>query len=126
MRVVLTLSVALITIAGCTPVGTRSSGIMQSYVGKDVAEAAMDYGPPTGTMDLPDGTRAFLWKMSGTKVIPRTTTYNASGYGDWVTGSATTYGGGVSNWQCNYTLIGQKNAQKSYTIVGFRKPIASC
>ncbi|REF72393.1 hypothetical protein [Paracoccus versutus] len=110
----------VMAVAGC------ASSIMQSYVGKDITEAAMDYGPPAGVMDLPDGRRAFMWRMTQGTVMPQTTNYSAVQSGNWVTGTATTYGGGVSTWQCTYTLIGQRNPKGSYTVVDFRKPSLSC
>lgn len=111
---------ALLFVAGC------ASSIMQSYVGKDVTEAAMDYGPPAGVMDLPDGRRAFMWNMTQSMTTPQTTNYSANAYGNWITGTATTYGGGTSTWQCTYTLIGQKNSKGSYTITSFRAPSMAC
>lgn len=112
--------VAVFALAGC------ASGIMQSYVGKDVTEVAMDYGPPAGVMDLPDGRRAFMWQMSSAIAMPQTTNFNAVQSGNWVTGSATTYGGGVATLHCTYTLIGQRNPKGSYTVVDYRKPRLDC
>jgi hypothetical protein len=31
---------------------------MQRYVGQDIRAVILDYGPPSGTIDLPDGGRA--------------------------------------------------------------------
>lgn len=112
--------VAIATLAGC------ASGVMQSYIGKDITEVAMDYGPPVGVMDLPDGRRAFMWKMIQSTMMPQTTNYSAMTSGNWVTGTATTYGGGIVSQQCVYTLIGQRNSQGSYTVVDFRKPAIMC
>lgn len=115
------VAVLLLTVlAGC------ASGILQSYVGKDVTEVAMDYGAPAGVMDLPDGRRAFMWQRTQAMVTPQTTNYSATASGNWVTGSATTYGGNVSTWECTYTLIGQKNPAGSYTVVDFRRPRLDC
>jgi len=110
----------VVALAGC------ASQIMEGYVGKDVTEAMLDYGPPANVMDLPDGTRAFQWSMTSSGVIPTTTTYNATAYGNTVVGSTTTTGGGVYSQQCVYTLIGVKNTNKSYTITGYRKPTMMC
>ncbi|MCT4333210.1 hypothetical protein MU516_10070 [Paracoccus sp. YLB-12] len=116
------LSMVMITVAlaGC------ASDIMKTYVGKDITEAAMDYGVPNGVMDLPDGRRAFIWQRSQSMAMPTTTNYNATAYGNWVSGTATTTGGGVNSWECTYTLIGQKNPRGSYTVVDFRKPSLAC
>lgn len=99
---------------------------MEGYVGKDITEVAMDYGVPSATIDLPDGRRAFMWQQTETMMMPATTNYSAVQSGSWITGSATTYGGGMSSWECVYTLIGQQNARGSYTVVGYRKPKLDC
>lgn len=111
---------AVLALAGC------ASQIMEGYLGKDITEVAMDRGAPEGVMDLPDGRRAFMWQTTESMAMPATTTYNVSGYGNWASGSATTTGGGVSSWECTYTLIGQRNSQGSYTVVDFRKPSLMC
>lgn len=115
-----------VVLAGAFALAGCASGILQSYVGKDVTEVAMDYGPPAGVMDLPDGRRAFMWNRTQTMVTPGTTNYSGVQSGGWVTGTATTYGGGVSSWECTYTLIGQKNPRGSYTVVDYRKPKLEC
>lgn len=111
---------AVLALAGC------ASQVMQSYIGKDITEVAMDRGIPAGVMDLPDGRRAFMWQESQSMVMPATTSYSATGTGNWVNGTAVTYGGNVSTWNCTYTFIGQKNPQGSYTVVDFRKPSLEC
>jgi hypothetical protein len=90
-----------------------ASQIMQSYVGKDIQEAILDYGPPSHEMDMPDGTRAFQWSMSGSAVFTGTT------YGAISTGV-------MSSTPCVYTAFGKKNAAGSYTITGFRQPRWDC
>ena len=120
MRKIVVAAVVAFGLAGC------ATQILSSYVGKDVTEVAMDYGPPSGVMDLPDGSRAFMWNRTQTMMMPSTTNVNAVQSGNWVTGSATTYGGGISTSQCTYTLIGKRNAQGSYTITDYRKPSLAC
>lgn len=114
------LLVGAIFLSGC------ASQIMDGYVGKDVSNAVLDYGPPFHVMDLPDGQRAFQWKMTSVGSVPTTTTVNATAYGNSVYGTATTYGGGVYSQTCLYTLIGAKNGQGSYTVTGFRAPSLMC
>lgn len=108
--------------AGC------ASQIMQSYVGKDITEPAMDCGPPCcndGSARRPPRVHVADALGDG-RPADHNATYNAYGSGNWVTGAATTTGGGISSWSCNYTLIGQKNPQGSYTVVDFRRPSLSC
>lgn len=106
----------LMAIAGC------ASQMMEGYLGKDITEVIMDRGTPSGAIDLPDGRRAFMWTSTQTSVAPVTTSYSGSAYG----GTAMSYGGSVSRWDCTYTFIGQRNPRGSYTVVDFRQPSLMC
>ncbi|MFG6564917.1 hypothetical protein ACGYLI_11930 [Sulfitobacter sp. 1A13421] len=106
----------IIALTGC------ASQIMQGYVGKDITDAVLDYGPPTNVLELPDGRVAFQWNRSSSYTAPTTT--NIYGYGNYAT--ATTYGGGTTFYECLYTLFAKPNAQKSYTVVGFKEPTLMC
>lgn len=110
----------IILLSGC------ASEVMKTYVGKDITEVFMDYGPPAGAIDLPDGRRAFMWTDVQTMTMPATTTYSGIQNGRWVSGNATTYGGGTSSWECVYTFMGQRNGKGSYTVVGIRQPSLEC
>jgi len=107
--------------AGC------ASSIMQSYVGKSVTEAMLDYGQPVSVFDLPNGTRAFQWKIDSSGVIaqPSTSTSQVYGSGGWASVSTTSTNYVPFEQSCLYTLLGQKNGQ-DWTIVGFRKPNLLC
>lgn len=100
--------------------------MLEGYVGKDVTEALMDMGPPDSVMDLPDKRRAFMWGQTASMQMPEQTDFTAYRYGNQVQGHATSYGGNTVTWECNYTLIGQRNPRNSYTIVSFRKPGIEC
>lgn len=103
-----------------------ASQIMEGFVGKDVTEVQLQYGPPIAVLDMPDGRKAFQWRMDSTFVMPSTTTYSGVASGNWMTGSAYTTGGGVFSTPCFYTLFAQPNAKKSYTVVGLQKPKLDC
>ncbi|WP_235604779.1 hypothetical protein [Sulfitobacter sp. EhC04] len=115
MKHALYLTAALM-LSGC------ASEIMSGYVGKDVTDAVLDYGPPANVVKLPDGRTAFQWSRTSSYTAPTTT--NFTGFGNYVT--ATTYGGGTSYSECLYTLFGKPNPQGSYTITGFRQPTLMC
>lgn len=115
-----TLILLTLLLAGC------ASEIMKTYLGKDVTEIIMDRGAPDGVMDLPDGRRAFMWNATQSMVIPATTNYSGTVYGNQVIGHATTTGGHVSTWECTYTFLTQKNPHGSYTVVDFRQPSLEC
>lgn len=110
----------LVVLAGC------ASQIMQGYVGKDITEVVLDRGPPAAAFDLPNGQRAFQWRVDSVTMMPTTTTVNGYGSGSWYTATAVQSGGGIVGSTCIYTLFGQRNAQKSYTITGFRQPTLDC
>lgn len=114
------LIVAMLALAGC------ASQIMESYVGKDITEAVMDHGPPAREMDLPDGSRAFIWSRSHNWTAPSTTRIGSSQRGDWASTTVIGLGGGTNTYQCHYTLIGKRNRQRSYTVVSFRPPPIAC
>ncbi len=99
-----------------------ASDIMQGMVGKDVTEVIAERGPPMNVFDMPDGRKAFQWKIDSTYMMPSNTTVTA--YGN--TATAITTGGGMFDSTCFYTLYGKPNPQKSYTVVGFQPPNAMC
>lgn len=107
---------AIALLSGC------ATEILQGYVGKDITEVVLDYGAPANVLKLPDGRTAFQWNRTSSFVTPTTT--EIQGYGSYAT--ATTYGGGVTSYDCLYTLFAQPNAQNSYTVVGYREPSFEC
>ena len=119
LRYVAALGVVLL--AGC------ASQVMQGYVGKSVTEPMLDYGRPTNVFDLPNGQRAFQWKMDVGGMMPMSTPSNSTIYGSggWasVTTTSTTYVP-YSN-SCVYTLLGERSG-KDWIIVDFRQPTMMC
>jgi hypothetical protein len=95
---------------------------MEGYVGRDITEVVLDYGPPSASFDMPDGRTAFQWSITSSFVAPTYATTNV--YGN--TAFTNISGGGVSTQSCAYTLFGQENAQGSYTIVGYHPPNPFC
>jgi hypothetical protein len=103
-------------LAGC------ASQIMGDMVGKDVNQIVAQYGPPVNSFDLPDGRRAFQWRLDSAYVMPTTTTF--TGYGNVAT--AFNSGGAIISNACYYTLYTKPNPQKSYTVVSFEPPRMDC
>ena len=59
------ISLALaILLAGCV------STYMKQFVGKDIHEVMIADGPPIHSFDLPDGRRAFQWRMGAGSATP--------------------------------------------------------
>ncbi|WP_254448054.1 hypothetical protein [Ruegeria arenilitoris] len=110
------IAVTILALAGC------ASEIMKSYVGRDITDVVLDYGPPSNVVKLPDGRTAFQWSFTTSYTAPTTT--NIQGYGNYAT--ATTYGGGTTYSECLYTLFAKPNAQNSFTVVGFKEPSFWC
>src|SRR3546814_17419814 len=94
---------AFLCVNGC------ASQIMKSYIGKDVREAVLDYGPPANAIDLGGDKRAFQWVMNSryTTPVTATTTGSVNSYGPtaWVNTNTTVTGGQTINSSCIYTLI---------------------
>jgi hypothetical protein len=146
MRKLVSLLMVLGIATGC------ASQIMQGYVGKDVREVMLDYGPPANAFDMGDGRRAFQWVLessyttptyvtttgtvtgttTGTAmgIAPGTATYTgntATGYTAWVNTNTQIHGGQTITSKCFYTLFATWNeANNGWTVVGFRKPKFMC
>ena len=99
---------------------------MESFVGQDISMAVVKYGPPANVFEMPDGRRAFQWRMRNSVIVPQTTSYNVTGFGNMIYGCSTTTGGYLGEQVCFYTLYGQKNNNQSWTVVGFAQPTMMC
>ena len=88
MRCTVALSASTIFIFGC------ASQIMGKYVGQDIREVAITYGPPSNAFDYGDGRRVFQWTSTTSITTPVTST---------TTGSATVVGNSV--WMNSNTTI---------------------
>ncbi len=111
----------IFTLSGC------ASTIMEGYVGKDVREVVLDYGPPINALDLAGGQRAFQWKINSsfTTPIQSTTTSNISR--NWYTANTITTGGQTYSSSCIYTLLTKRSTNKdAWIVTGFRKPSLMC
>lgn len=114
-----------ILISGC------ASQIMKSYIGKDLREVMLDYGPPANAFDMGDGRRAFQWVMQSSYTTPVTANTNGtvSTYGStsWVNSNTTISGGQTINSACAYTLFAVWNAStNSWVVTDFNKPKLMC
>ncbi len=121
----LTVLILIFVLGGC------ASQIMESYVGKDVREVMLDYGPPANAFDMGDGRRAFQWVIGSSYTTPvsATTTGSVNTYGStsWVNSNTTITGGQTINSKCVYTLFGQWNEdRKGWLITDFKKPNLMC
>ena len=119
------LVVVLALLAGC------ASQIMSSYIGKDIREVVLDYGPPANAMDMGDWRRAFQWIMNTSYTTPvyanTTGSATTTGYTTWMNSNTTISGGQTVSSNCMYTLFTNwDEASKSWRVVDFKKPNFMC
>lgn len=124
-----------ILLALCALLSGCASQIMKTYVGKTVADAVMDYGPPVAAFDMDQTRRAFIWTMNNSYTVPgsTTTTGNLNVIGSTGFYSATTIASPPQtfNQQCNYTIFAERipgapEGPAGWRIVDFRKPNLMC
>lgn len=124
------MSKALLVAVTLALVGCATQ-IMKSYVGKDVREVMLDYGPPLNAFDMGDGRRAFQWTMDGSYTTPITATSTGTvsniGSTAWVNSNTTISGGQTINSTCIYTLFGRWNDERrGWLISDFKSPSLMC
>ena len=117
--------ILFMVLAGC------ASQILKSYIGKDVREAVLDYGPASNALDLGENKRAFQWVIGRSVTVPLTATttgqVTSSGNTSWLNSNTTLTGGQTINSECLYTLIASWNeTTQSWIVTEFRKPKFSC
>lgn len=115
----------LLAVAGC------ATGVMQSYIGKDVREVVVKRGAPANVMDMGDGRRAFQWAINEGYTAPTVATSygsaNAYGNSAYYTNSTVVSGGQTSVWTCVYTLYGRwDDSRQGWIVEGFEKPTWNC
>lgn len=108
-----------------------ASQIMKTYIGKDVREVMLDYGPPANAIDMGNGKRAFQWVMDSSYTTPTTATtigaVNTYGSSTWVSSNTTIYGGQTINSRCIYTMFANwSDDSNGWGITGFKSPDFMC
>ena len=127
------ITVALIAVLG---VGGCATQVMEGFVGQPVQAGIARYGPPDYVFDMPDGRRAFQWRMESESVTPVQTYGNATtnlyappgAYASANTNfNQTTYGGQVVRQVCRYTMYARWNdASSAWVFESFEKPSLMC
>lgn len=108
-----------------------ASQIMKSYIGKDVREVVLDYGPPANALDMGTGQRAFQWARTQSFTTPATarTTGNINYYRNnaWYSSQTIVTGGNTTHATCLYTLMTTWDEQrKGWIVTDFRRPNILC
>jgi hypothetical protein len=104
------------------------SDTMRNFVGHDIREVELAYGPPSNQIDMGGGTRAFQWTKISVDTTPMSavTTTDKDRKGRKTT-STQFVGGNQSVTQCLYTFLTVRNPQaNSWTVTGFRQPSFDC
>jgi hypothetical protein len=101
---------------------------MQSYVGQDIRNVELAYGPPANQIDLGNGARAFQWSKISVDTTPitavSTTDKNKKGR---KTTQTQFIGGDTTVTRCLYTFITTWNQQTNgWTVTGIRQPTLEC
>lgn len=109
-----------VVISGC------ASTIMKRYMSRDISTVVANYGPPINNFDLPNGQRAFQWKIIDTSYVPETVTYDSQGGHGYQRGSTVRSGGYVKETACFYTFYANTAPNGGWTITGFEKPSFEC
>src|SRR6185437_1532356 len=121
MRIV-SLMCAAFLLAACV------TDTMQKYVGHDIREVELSYGPPSNQVDLSQGTRAFQWtKISvDTTPVTSTSTTEKTKKGGKITQTQFS-GGDQSISKCIYTFYTAWDAQRSgWIVTGIKQPSFDC
>lgn len=110
-------------------VGGCASQIMQGYVGKNVKEAMLDYGPPTNIIEMGPNERAYQWSMTDSVISPGATFNNGQvvALGQTASYSGTSYATPtiIDENVCHYSLMA-KQVGDEWIVTGYRKPQISC
>lgn len=110
------LSINLLT--GCITTTEKALQYAHNnYNGQSLDKLVLNIGPPRSKYTMDNGNILYKWVYSGTMSLPSTTFYNNSAtintYGRNTAiqgaGSATTFGGGVSQRICDMSVLTTKN-----------------
>ena len=117
---------AALMLSGC------ATGIMEGFVGQPLQAGIARYGPPDLVFDMPDGRRAFQWRMESDMTMPVTTSgqmniYAPPGAFATVNHQSTTYGGNTVTQVCRYTMYARwVDASNAWIFESFEKPSMMC
>jgi hypothetical protein len=101
---------------------------MRSYIGQDIRNVQLAYGPPVGQVDLGDGTRAYQWQKVSVTTTPASTVTTTDKDKKGNKTYQTQYvGGHQSVTNCVYTFITAWNVQRNgWIVTGIREPSFDC
>jgi hypothetical protein len=67
VRAFLAVMAGAVAVGGCAAQiqAKRNESILAPYIGKSIADYALDRGPPTNTIDMGSNKRGFQWVITG-------------------------------------------------------------
>lgn len=100
--------------------------MMRSYVGQDIRNVELTYGPPINQIDLGNGTRAFQWAKVSVDTAPVSafTSTNRDNK-DRKTTQTQFIGGDTTVTRCLYTFMTARSGD-SWIVTGIRQPSLDC
>jgi hypothetical protein len=119
---VIAITAGLIFFEGC------AADTMRSFVGQDVRNVELAYGPPSNVIDLGNGTRAYQWTKVSVSTTPASavTTTEKDKKGRRVS-TTQLVGGEQSVSRCLYTFIAGYSPQRGgWIVTGIREPSFDC
>jgi hypothetical protein len=122
MQRVMMVYILVTILTGCV------SDTMRNFVGKDLRQVELNYGPPANEIDLGDGTHAFQWTKISVDTTPMSavTTTEKDRKGRKTT-QTQFIGGEQSVTRCLYTFIAAWNPHANgWIVTGFRQPSFDC
>lgn len=114
------IAALVLTLSGC------ASHVLKGFVGRDVSAAIARYGPPENVFDLPDGRRAFQWKMVDSYIVPTETSADNVDTSSGRRETVRTSGGYWKEEVCFYTVYASEGVVGNWTIIAFEKPTFDC
>jgi hypothetical protein len=119
---IVVLAVILALVAGCV------ADTMRGYVGQDVRQVELAYGPPSNVVDLGNGARGYQWTRISVATTPvaAVTKRRKDKKGREISSTEFT-GGQQSTSRCVYTFFTAWNPQRNgWIVTGIREPSFDC
>jgi hypothetical protein len=113
-------------LALCLLLTACAADTMRSYIGQDIRNVELTYGPPVNQIDLGNSTRAFQWAKVSVDTTPVSafTTTDKDRKGRKTT-QTQFIGGDTTVTRCLYTFITTRNGD-NWIVTGIRQPSLDC
>jgi hypothetical protein len=122
MKSAIAICATVVLLAAC------AADAMRGYIGQDIRNVELSYGPSANQIDLGNATRAFQWSKISVDTTPATavTTTDKDKKGRKTTSTQFTPGS-TTVTNCLYTFIAAWNPQTSgWIVTGIREPSLDC